>query len=386
MFLSSSEKQRQVAWTSNCSVHSIDAAVCGQKFLFEAASRVHTSAVADKLHKAGFTARIGEWGFAHVGSSTTSSQESLASRRRRLVPFSAYQSPQASALSLTASVSSMDAPLKLSLLPFFTDSAVNRIQRSGFSPFASDVWSFGVSLFVARAGRLPWTAAAVSCKYFRAFLSHTQPHVLQDELTAPGSALWATDSASFQRSSSSTTDAWWQWPAGFAPALVHLLSGCLQFREAERFTMKDVVQHQWFLNPQWEPPAATCAEISRSSALAGEVERVRLPSLALCNTQRTDSSEDAASSGDDSNGVPLQQDDTADPTLSPAAGTTLPALSSTPRSSSLTSSERSLGSQGSPQTTSLGAPRRSRNVRWAPSPRVELRGGSPVGLEEADPK
>jgi len=374
MFVTSTPAQRELVLGRLIEPNTIEATVAGQRFLMRSASKTHTTDAGDKLHKAGFTARIGEWGFAYVHSSSGTKHECLGARRRRAVPMSAYQSPQSLGVTLTEPAASMQAPKHLSLLPHLDDAALKRVQRAGFSPFAADVWSFGVQLFVARAGRLPWTAAAATCKYFRSFLRSTQPEVLGDELNVPNSELWQNSTSSEKHADRSTPLAW-QWPAGFSPALVHLLSSCLRFREYERPTIKQVLKHEWFLNPQWDPPTDTPGQA---------LERLRLPALSNSQSiiQRAVSDDAAASSSDDQSSC-----DCSDVPPGVLRTHTLPFISGTPRSGSpqgdsdsATSGEETPSSRTTSLTTAL-----PRAVRWAASPRADLIGYRYTSAEDTDP-
>ena len=276
---------------------------------------------------------------------------------------------------LTEPPSTYRAPPHLSLLPHLDDRALNRVQRTGFAPFAADVWSFGVQLFVARAGRLPWTAAAATCKYFRAFLRSTQPHVLDDDLALPESTLWDGSLTESLRSDGSDSGEW-QWPAGFSPALVHLLGACLRFREEERPSMSQIAKHQWFLNPQWSPPP-------QGDGDAPPI--LSLPSLSAqqgVSSMRTSSSEDAASSSGD------EQSCTSNSSVPIVRTNTLPAITGTPRGCSGT--QQGDGTSGDRNTiapilsSAETAPRR-RCVQWAPSPRGALQSFRYVSAEDTDP-
>ena len=70
----------------------------------------------------------------------------------------------------------------------------------------------------------------------------------------------------------------WKGPAAVSPALVHLLGGCLRVRASERWSMREVRDHAWFLNPKWDPctveeqessPAAVAAASGGSSISEG---------------------------------------------------------------------------------------------------------------------
>ena len=116
--------------------------------------------------------------------------------------------------------------------------------KDGYNPFAADVWSYGVTVFVLASGRHPFRMAHVKDKGFRAFVRSTQPHSMQDQaVLAPGAAIWE-DSPNLA----------WMWPPGVSQGLAHLLLKCLTVDLDQRWTMAQVQQHPWFGDPHWLPP------------------------------------------------------------------------------------------------------------------------------------
>ena len=166
-----------------------------------------------------------------------------------------------------------------------TDSAASAALGDGYDAYGADVWSYGVSLFRAVTGRLPFRLACSSSGTFRAFVISTQPHVRHDAVVAPHADIWAKDEE-FIRAGG---DASWAWPSLLSPALVHLLRGCLAVRESERFTMGQVLEHPWFTRPHWVPPAAPVIATPRlpvSPRLQGAVPPLQPPAGADAQTLR----------------------------------------------------------------------------------------------------
>jgi len=115
------------------------------------------------------------------------------------------------------------------------DAYPQRLDRqTGYDPFATDVWSFGVTIFKAVSGRKPFLRATITDAYFRGFVLATQPHTLEDALLNPRSALWARGQPH------------WTWPCNMSLQLRQLVAACTRVRPHERPTMQQLLQHPWF--------------------------------------------------------------------------------------------------------------------------------------------
>ena len=142
---------------------------------------------------------------------------------------------------------------------------IPEVAEEGYDPFAADVWSYGITLFVLSVGKHPFRTASPSDSNFRAFVRATQPEVLVecDAILAPNCNAWKEDAA---RHGGAPPP--WIWPRCMSPALRHLVASCLKVRTAERCNIQYVVEHQWFINPQWHPttpPAAAPVTASSSN-------------------------------------------------------------------------------------------------------------------------
>ncbi len=128
---------------------------------------------------------------------------------------------------------------------------------TGYNPFAADVWSFGVMLFLCVTGRFPFKSASLSCPKFRSFVRFTQPEVIDSHpLLKGGVGIWEEGGAPHSTSgldSSKPPLKQWRWPSALSPALVDLLQWCLRVRAEERPSMQAVTGHPWFAQPSWTP-------------------------------------------------------------------------------------------------------------------------------------
>ena len=119
-------------------------------------------------------------------------------------------------------------------------------RRLGYDPFAADVWAFAVIVYVATMGSRPWRYALIFDASWRAFVRTQQPDTMSEAVCGPGHALWTSKHAQ-------AAEPAWAWPASMSPALRDLLQKCLRVRPEERPTMKQVLQHPWFVDPTWTP-------------------------------------------------------------------------------------------------------------------------------------
>lgn len=129
---------------------------------------------------------------------------------------------------------------------------LTQVAQHGYDPFAADVWSYGVSLFVLSVGRHPFKTASPSDSNYRAFVRATQPEVLVegDPLLAPHCNAWKMDAV---RAGPGGTLPMWTWPRCMSPALRHLVASCLKVRCADRCSIEYVTEHRWFRQPAWLP-------------------------------------------------------------------------------------------------------------------------------------
>ena len=152
---------------------------------------------------------------------------------------------------------------------------------AGYDAFAADVWSVGVLLFVAFAGTFPFRSGCIASRRFREFVKATQPHVLQDFIMCPSSAVWTSNQAAEGGAPAApftdTDGGAWQWPETLSPGLVHLISQCLRVREGERPSMAEVRDHPWWQSPGWMPdtpiPGTLRGETCKRSPWAGRRRR-----------------------------------------------------------------------------------------------------------------
>ena len=223
------------------------------------------------MHKMGFMAKVTDWGSAFY--STVADMNAGKARGRSARGSTLYSCPEVQlihVLSTSPEKSPAGVP-RTDLWPTeaTTAQAVAQAQE-GYSPYAADVWSFGITVYAMVLGRAPFSVASPASKAFRAFVRATQPRVLEDIAMAPCYAAWGADVGADGQLPQ------WHWPSSFSPALVDLLSKCLQVREADRATMADIKSHPWFTTPKWVPAsmpagmkAAVVAPRQHSAAVRG---------------------------------------------------------------------------------------------------------------------
>ncbi len=213
-----------------------------------AAQAAPQSSGASSLHKAGFMAKLTDWGSAFF-STVTDMREGKA-RGRSARGSTLYSCPEVQlihVLSTSPEKSPAGVP-RTDLWPTeaTTAQAVAQAQE-GYSPYAADVWSFGITVYAMVLGRAPFSVASPASKAFRAFVRATQPHVMEDIAMAPCYNAWNTDVGADGHLPQ------WHWPSSFSPALVDLLTKCLQVREADRATVGEIKAPPWFTSPKWTP-------------------------------------------------------------------------------------------------------------------------------------
>ncbi len=118
------------------------------------------------------------------------------------------------------------------------------LQQEPYDSRFIDVWSFGVTLYVLVFGSMPFRAACVNDRRFRAFVRDSDPSAIALEVCAPDAAYW---SASYDQRP-------WKWPKGTTPALKHLLRQCMRVDPEKRWTFAQIREHPWFGTPEWVPP------------------------------------------------------------------------------------------------------------------------------------
>ncbi len=106
-----------------------------------------------------------------------------------------------------------------------TESGDKMANRSAYEVYGVDVWSFGVTLFVAASGRAPFKRASGADGGFLGFCAATQGDVL-----SPRAAQVAPS---------------WSWPAHFSAGLIDVLVACLQVDPSRRASMSEVCHMPW---------------------------------------------------------------------------------------------------------------------------------------------
>ena len=101
-----------------------------------------------------------------------------------------------------------------------------------YDPYAADVWSWAVTVYVLGSRKVPFKRADMADYRFRAFLAATQPEALEG--VAPLTDVTTTQ-ATYR----------WRWPRHFSAALVDLLGSCLRLVPSQRSTMVEVLSHPW---------------------------------------------------------------------------------------------------------------------------------------------
>jgi len=112
---------------------------------------------------------------------------------------------------------------------------------ASYEAFAGDVWSWAVAAYVMASGKIPFHEAHIRDPTFVAFLHKTQPWAVA---THPA---WSTLAALGHCAPRTVR---WRWPRRFSPALVDLLSSCLQVDANLRPSMQQVLQHPWMQLPR----------------------------------------------------------------------------------------------------------------------------------------
>ncbi len=130
---------------------------------------------------------------------------------------------------------------------------------SEYNAYATDVWSWAVTVYVLATRKVPFKHAHVSDYRFRSFLASTQAYVLSDS---------AADCSHLPALTAREATYVWKWPEHFSPELVELLSACMRFRAEERPSMAWVLQHRWVQTPvPQQQDTAVAAAHSPSAAL-----------------------------------------------------------------------------------------------------------------------
>jgi len=193
-------------------------------------------------------AKLTDWGSAYF--STVPDMQAGKARGRSARGSTLYSCPEVQlihVLSTSPEKSPAGVP-RTDLWPTeaTTAQAVAQAQE-GYSPYAADVWSFGITVYAMVLGRAPFSVASPASKAFRAFVRATQPRVMEDIAMAPCYDAWNADVGADGQLPH------WHWPSSFSPALVDMLSKCLQVREADRATISEIKAHPWFTSPKWMP-------------------------------------------------------------------------------------------------------------------------------------
>lgn len=231
--------------------YSADSDTCGSAAVLKSAAHHASerrtlsklaSSPSSALH--GYLVKIADFGSALISSGSPGVPKGLTAHGSTL-----YAAPEVAFLS---NLKKMPAETVAALWP--DADATEQARREGYDATKADTWSFGVTLFLMVAGHLPFPTASVSNPEFRSFVVQQQGHTLQakPQLAFLGatSTVWEHDVAWAASSPDSST---WSWPASFPPSLRHLLLRCLRVNPRERWSMGQVLQHQWFIDPSWDP-------------------------------------------------------------------------------------------------------------------------------------
>ncbi len=196
------------------------------------------------------------WKLADFGASSISSRDpsecsgpTLRIESSRAIGSTAYAAPEVVALMRSPSN-------RQSRPPKGAADGSNSSKAHDYEVYGVDVWSFGVTLFVAASGRMPFKLAAGSDAAFLGFCAASQPKVLSPR--------------------AQTQAPLWKWPSHFSDELINLLAACLQVDTRLRPSMSQVRQTPWLQHERQREPLLP-AITANTSHTTSSTSRCRSP-------------------------------------------------------------------------------------------------------------